>query len=178
MQDKNKANAVLDISAYKTSLIELLISSDNIIKLIDSQQAGVYEPADHIYKNIFPYLHVNGTQTDEDSYILIAVSQPQLNRRNGTFTDIHVQIQVVVHRQRMELDNANATRLDAIAHEIIGILDGGVDFGFGMLECYSSIEDMLTDVYLRRELYFRTVDLTKYSNDRVGILGKNGWDRR
>ena len=156
----------LDVSSYKDDLIKSMVSNQNLVEAIDSRQANIRSGDDLPWKNIFPYAHIDFTQKIADSYVLISVQQPGINRANRTFVDIRLVIQVVVHRDRMKM--GRATRADVIAEELRKMLDGSNDYGYGVLEMYSSSEYIIHNEHICRELHFRTIDLKLSSDKKAG----------
>ena len=133
----------IDIKAYKMKLILDIINSEAIVKGLDSKKENVYENSDLIMRNIFPYLHVNfvdRVETYADSYILIGVDQANINSRNPTFADLRITIWVMSHvnHQIMAVGDIAAARNDYVAEEISKVLDGNMNYGYGVLELVAS----------------------------------------
>jgi hypothetical protein len=160
---------VIDANSYKTGLIREIINSETIVKGIDTQQDGVFSNDDLIYRNIFPFLHVNFTQTIADCYILLGVDFPSINRINNSFTDVQMTIWVLCHIDRMKVKGINGTRIDYLSDELRKMLDGSTKYGCGgRLEVVSSREIVLDQKYIYRDLRMKTTDLTAYANSKVG----------
>ena len=159
----------IDIKAYKMKLILDIINSETIVKGLDSKKPNVYSPEDLLMKNIFPYLHVNFIETVADSYILIGVDQANINSRNPTFADLRITIWVMSHvnHQIMAVGDIAAARNDYVAEEISKVLDGNMNYGYGVLELVASRENILNEDYQYRELIFHTVDFTTRADSKI-----------
>ena len=160
--------ALIDISSYKLDLIKDLIASETILTGIDSQQADIHSPDDYIYKNIYPFAYLPDTETKSDTFILFFVDLPNINRQNPTFADIRLTIWVLVHKDRQQMKEQNASRADYLGEEIRKMLDGSKNYGYGVLDLVASREVILNEKYVYRELIFRTVDMKMSSHNKVG----------
>ena len=159
----------IDVKAYKKKIILDLIQSEIIVAGIDSQKEGIATPDDLIYKNIFPYLHIDFVQTIADTYILVGIDQVGINAPNTTFANLRITVWVAAHvdRQRFVIGDTPSTRVDYLAEQVAEILDGNLNYGFGVLELVASSEVVFNDKYQYRELVFHTVDLTARSDRKV-----------
>ena len=159
-------------SAYKDLLLEVFVKSKGIVSAIDSQQlAGAsYDGDDLIYVNIFPYHHIPDTQTKADAYLMFSLDCANINRSNATFADMKLTVWTMSHQTRMKLEGIHATRTDFLAQEVIKLLDGSKDYGFGMLELQRSSEIVLSPTYQYRELIFLVHDFRPHSYNKVGRI--------
>ena len=165
--------ATIDIRNYKTGIIMDIIHNQKIVDAVDSQSPDYVRGVnDSLLKcNVFPFLRIPDTQNKADAYILMSVDITGMNAGNATFADMRVTLWVMAHQDRMIMETENATRTDYIGEELRGMLDGSTKYGYGMLECISSAEHILSEKYQYRELIFRTVDMKASANRKAGAFG-------
>lgn len=156
------------IETYKFNLCRELINSPEIVRGIDSSVEDVYVPDDLNYKNIFPYIHVDKTQTLTDCYILFDVDFPSINKANQSFSEVRLVMWILCHIDKIKFKGYNGTRIDFLADEVGKLLDGSKEFGAGgKLEMLSNVGRILNDKYLYRELQFRTTELRPYTDNKI-----------
>jgi hypothetical protein len=140
-----------------------LLSSNNIIELIDSNEEG-YNPNDTqtlIYKNIFPYLRVPKSQSKAMTNILIAVDKLGKLSSNPTFCKVRVTIWIISHQEHMYVKNRNGNRIDLISDEIERLFRGSRKYGFSEIDDFPNYEKLLNDSFVYREITFVTDDTVK-----------------
>jgi hypothetical protein len=162
--------SIISVNKYKTELLKDIINAPKIIEAIDSQQpdAVINEPDSLIYKNIFPYIRIPDTQSKADTYILLSVDIDRINRNNKTYAMYRTVFWVLSHKESMEMEGQNATRIDYIGEEIKTLFDGQQKFGFSEFELWSNREILLNEKYHYRELVFTCNDL----RHPVSMLGR------
>lgn len=148
-------------SSHKDTLIRGIISNPKIVAGIDSQSPD-YDPKlsyTLLFRNIFPWHKVSEVQTRADTYILIAVSTRNINRKNTAFIERRISIMVVAHDSRMRL--GDATRIDYIGEELTAMLHNSRDYGVGVMRIMSDDEFVLPSQhdYVCRELVFHVTDM-------------------
>jgi len=153
---------IISISKYKMALLSEIYKNPKIVEAIASQQDGVIpdEPDSLMYKNLFPYLRIPGTEKDTDTYVLLKVDKDRVNRNNRVYSRYQTTMWALAHQDRMQMDaRFNATRIDYIAEELTRMFHGQQRFGFSKFELISDMEVILDTKYLYRELVFRCNDL-------------------
>jgi len=161
------ASAAINIENYKGELILDIINSEGVVGAIDSQQDGVFESDDLIYKNVFPFHFVPGTERKADCYVLIAVNILRINPANAAFVDLNLKLWALCHAERMRMPDGG-TRIDRLAEEFRGLFDGVSKYGFGTLQLVDSTEFVYNEKFICREVNLRTVDLKMSSYNKVG----------
>ena len=63
------------------------------------------------------------------------------------------------HKESMEMENQNATRIDFISEKLTNLFEGKHKFGFSEFELISNREILLNEKYNYRELIFLCNDL-------------------
>ena len=144
--------AVADaISDWKNKAIELVISQDEIMELLDMDEVEADDP---MYARIFPYNHIPQTIEETKVYITFTVNIPKI-----TFNNVRayprLTVRVIAHQERMKLNMAgvSATRIDYIAKLIVNLLTKN-DFGYGKLKLATNYEDLYNYIFHYRELVF------------------------
>lgn len=148
------------IVRYKQKLISSIINSPELISLIDKNYVvngeciGVDDGL--MYKQIFPYYYIPGTQTEKLSYIILKVDG--LGVKNKLYNRAKVCICVISHQDCMKVENGRGTRIDLMAEIIEDMFNGNDNFGFGEMELRSNIESSINDTHRCRILEFMIED--------------------
>lgn len=144
--------AVADaISDWKNKAIELVISQDEIMELLDMDEVEADDP---MYARIFPYNHIPQTIEETKVYITFTVNIPKITL-NKVWAYPRLTVRVIAHQERMKLNMAgvSATRIDYIAKLIVNLLTKN-DFGYGKLKLATNYEDLYNYIFHYRELVF------------------------
>lgn len=142
------ANAISD---WKNKAIELVIGQDEIMELLDMDEAEADDP---MYTRIFPYNHIPQTIEETKVYITFTVNIPKITF-NKIWAYPRLTVRVIAHQERMKLNMAgvSATRIDYIAKLIVDLLTKN-DFGYGKLHLATNFEDLYNYIFHYRELVF------------------------
>lgn len=142
------ANAISD---WKNKAIELVIGQDEIMELLDMDEAEADDP---MYTRIFPYNHIPQTIEETKVYITFTVNIPKITF-NKIWAYPRLTVRVIAHQERMKLNMAgvSATRIDYIAKLIVDLLTKN-DFGYGKLHLATNYEDLYNYIFHYRELVF------------------------
>lgn len=144
--------AVADaISDWKNKAIELVISQDEIMELLDMDEVEADDP---MYARIFPYNHIPQTIEETKVYITFTVNIPKITF-NKVWAYPRLTVRVIAHQERMKLNmsGVSATRIDYIAKLIVNLLTKN-DFGYGKLKLATNYEDLYNYIFHYRELVF------------------------
>lgn len=143
-----------EISKYKKKTIEMLISNDDFITLIDEPEITDNDPSELVYNNIFMFKRIPSTQEEVKAFVLISVDIPRVSTANYFFMEVLLTVAVVCHSGKMKTDYGG-TRADLLAASVNNILNGTKAFNGKRLELVSDIEGVLTGgAYFYRELRF------------------------
>ena len=142
------ANAISD---WKNKAIELVIGQDEIMELLDMDEAEADDP---MYTRIFPYNHIPQTIEETKVYITFTVNVPKITF-NKIWAYPRLTVRIIAHQDRMKLNMASvsATRIDYIAQLIVNLLTKN-DFGYGKLQLATNYEDLYNYIFHYRELVF------------------------
>lgn len=127
-----------DIGVYKNRLLSAIIQSKDVCELIlgnDYSDTNIDEQL--IYKNVFPYLYVDETQTKQESYICIEVDVPRT--MDFSFKDMKIIIWCYCHKDIMKYSKKGylGTRADILSDIVDRFLNGSNNFGLGRLKLQS-----------------------------------------
>jgi hypothetical protein len=150
----------VELSKYKFQILQDICRSNEVVTAIGSTAPNIHDAEDLIYVNLFPYYQVDGTLTRSDSFVMLKISAPNVNRKSSSFMDMHISFLVISHTGRMRVSGRSATRIDWISEELTKIFHDHNKYGCGILKLVSNDEFVLptNPSYLCRELIFRTFD--------------------
>ena len=127
----DESSALKDLGEYKMTLLDKIIRSDKISDAMYKDKKS--ESLDKlVYKQIFPFLYVDETQTDVLTYLCIETSVPRIP--TGTIKDVRLTVLVYGHRECMQYDGYPGTRIDALSDYMDRIIMGEdvrKEFGIG-----------------------------------------------
>lgn len=144
-----------DIGTYKNRLLSTIIQSEDICEVILGKG---YDDTDVdeqlIYKYIFPYLYVDDTQTEQNSYICIEVDVPRT--MDFTYKNMRITIWCYCHKGIMKYSKKGylGTRSDILSDMVDRLLNSSNDFGLGRLKLESCTPLTLTKEYYGRQLIY------------------------
>ena len=92
------ANAISD---WKNKAIELVIGQDEIMELLDMDEAEADDP---MYTRIFPYNHIPQTIEETKVYITFTVNVPKITF-NKIWAYPRLTVRIIAHQDRMKLNN-------------------------------------------------------------------------
>ena len=120
---------------YKNQLMEDLLTTDSIVRLLSDECNPVVPATSLAYTQVFPYEHIPETVTHSHTFICFDVDiQSSANR---TFLNPIIYIWIFTHKSKMRLPEGGV-RIDKLASEIAKKINGSRFYGLGELEFYSS----------------------------------------
>lgn len=134
---------IKDTGLCKSVLIQTILDNSEIMEvLLGKEYEKKYtqdEIDDTVYKQIFPYLYIDETQTQTLSYICCEVETPRIP--TGTIKDMMITIWVFCHKGIMKYSKKGyrGTRVDILCDMIERSLRYSDKFGIGKLHL-SSVE--------------------------------------
>lgn len=144
-----------DIGVYKNRLITTIIKSEDICELILGEGYDKTDVDEKLtYKNIFPYLYVDETQTETKTYICIEVSVPRTH--DFTYKDMKVDIWCYCHKDIMEYRKKgfSGTRSDILSDMVDRLLNSSNNYGIGRLKLQSCIPINISKTHYGRHLTY------------------------
>lgn len=127
-----------DVGKYKNRLLSIIVNSNDICEVIlgsGYNKENVDEQL--IYSNIFPYLYIDDTQTEQKSYIGVEVDVPRT--MNFTYKDMRITIWCYCHKGIMKYSKKgySGTRSDILSDMVDRLLNSSNNFGLGRLKLQS-----------------------------------------
>ena len=122
-----------DIGLYKNRLLSLFLKSDDLVQAV-AESNPEDNSDDIVYKNIFPYLYVDETQTEVKTYLCLEVLVPSSPSRE--IKTVKIIIWAYCHKNCMRYSKKGfvGPRVDIIADMIERILRNSDLFGIGKVE--------------------------------------------
>lgn len=143
-----------DVGAYKNRILSLFINSPEIISLLLNDNLTDDNVENLVYSQIFPYLYVNETQTDQLSYLCIEVEVPRVPTK--MIKDMKIIVWAYCHKGIMKYSKKDylGTRADILADMADQCLAGSDSFGIGRPSLESVTYFFPNDKYYGRQLIY------------------------
>ena len=131
-----------EITKYKNNIISAIIGDDLAVRCIANGECDflakpyVGDPAELVYKNIFPWRKLPDTQLETKTYITMEFETPRVNRINDLFKDSLIHIYLFSHFQLLRTDYG--TRTDWLFNKIDELFNESENFGIGKLQLYAN----------------------------------------
>ncbi|MBS6643649.1 MAG: hypothetical protein KH366_08725 [Clostridiaceae bacterium] len=147
-------SALKDIGAYKNRIISLLTGSQDIVSLLLNDTITDDNVENLVYSQIFPYLYVNDTQTEELSYLCIEVEVPRIPTK--MIKDMKIIVWAYCHKGIMKYSRKDflGTRADILSDMVDRCLMGSDNFGIGRPTLESDTHFFPNDKYYGRQLIY------------------------
>ncbi len=131
-------------------LINALIKGTSYEKFYDM-------PDELIWKTVYPYLRLDGTQEETTCNLLFEVNEYEYTRNNLAYKEMELVISVLCHTDLMKY--VDGTRTDYISGRLDYLFNKNPDFGGGLLTLKSNIAYVLQGgSYHYRTLIFNVKD--------------------
>lgn len=133
-----ETSVLKDMGIYKDNLIAAFQDSGDICELLFDKRPYTADEVQNLpYSQIFPYPHVDDTQTDAASYICVEVDMPKIP--TSTIKEMKICIWACCQRQHMKYskDGYAGTRVDILTDMIERRLRESDGFGIGKLQLVS-----------------------------------------
>lgn len=165
-----EATIIKDIGLYKNRLVNLLLQSPDICEALlglgyteedvfgdenDDDDYGI------VYRQVFPYLYIDETQTTVLPYLCLEVDIPRVPTR--TIKDMKIIIWCYCHRDCMKYSKKGylGTRADILSDMVERQLRSSEKFGIGLLQLDSVTYLSNTNSnYYGRQMIFTISDFT------------------
>ena len=140
---------------YKNQLMEDLLTTESIVRLIDDNCELVVPAKQLAYTQVFPYEHV--PETTKYGHTFVCFDVDIQSAPNRTYLKPVIYIWVFTHRSKMRLPEGGV-RVDKLASEIAKKINGSRFYGLGELEFNSSKRFAPLAEYHGKVLTFQTMD--------------------
>lgn len=174
MSQTDNALGLDELFNYKNQLMDDLLTSDTITRLLSDDCATLESPESLIYTQVFPYEYIPDVQEHGKTFICCEVDVGSVNGK--TFLSPKLYLWVFTHKSKLRIPTGGL-RVDRLTSEIVKKLNGSRLYGLGELNLknvrrFSPIQD-----YQGRTLEFSTRDYNRFnptgqpvpSNRKAGI---------
>lgn len=148
-----------DIGKYKKTLLSTLISSSDICELLFNKANYTEDDVDNlVYTQIFPYLYIDGTQTEVLSYLCFEVDVPRVPTK--TIKNMQLIVWTYCHKDTMKYTKKGyfGTKADILADMVERQLRESDQFGIGKLQLISCTTFCPKNEYYGRKLIYNIPD--------------------
>lgn len=123
-----------DFFDYKNQLMEDILTTESIVKLID-EDTDLSNASKLAYNQVFPCEYVPETVQKGQTFVCFDVDVQQ--SFNKTFLLPTLYVWVFSHRSKLRLPKGGGIRTDKLCSEICKKINGSLKYGLGELELYS-----------------------------------------
>ena len=144
-----------DIGSCKQRLLTAFVSNDDICELLFNKKPYTEDDVENLmYKQLFPYLYTDETQTETLTYLCFEVDVPILS--SGTVKDMKIIVLAYCHKDIMKYSKKGyyGTRVDILADMVERQLRDSYDFGIGKPELISVTNFFPNNKYYGRQLVY------------------------
>lgn len=145
-----------DLGSYKNKIITALLQNPDIMECLLGKNYTESQVDEIVYKQVFPYLYIDETQTDTKTYIGIEIDPTCTTR---TIKDSKLIIWEYCHKDIMKYSKKGytGTRADILA-DMIERTIRNLDLGIGEPEIKSANYFMPNSKYYGRALIYNVPD--------------------
>ena len=145
-----------DIGSCKQRILTAVVNDEDICGLLLNKKSYTEDDVDGLmYKQIFPYLYTDETQTETLTYLCFEVDVPRLS--SGTVKDMKIIVLAYCHKNIMKYSKKGyyGTRVDILADMVERKLRDSYDFGIGKPELISVTNFFPNNKYYGRQLIYK-----------------------
>jgi hypothetical protein len=145
-----------DIIRKKRLIEQILYSDEDIVEILDNPSIDPEVPEELVYKNIFPFLRIPGTQDVSKNFITFTVDDTERIPSNTVMKTQTVQFVIFIHKDNIE------TKYGMARHDLLGYLIRDI-FNLSnklgpQMELVSNREGITDADYHTRTLRFELID--------------------
>ena len=144
-----------DIVRKKRLIEKILYSDEDIVEILNNSQIDPSSPEDLVYKNIFPFLRIPGTQDVSKNFITFTVDDTERVPSNQVMKTQIIQFVVFVHKDHVQT-NYGMARHDLLGYLIRDIFHLSNKLG-AQMELMSNREGVTDADYHTRTLRFELI---------------------
>lgn len=127
--------ALEELFDYKNQLMEDILTSEKVVRLLNDEYAAGTEAGALAYKQVFPFEYIPETVEHGKTFICFDVDiQKSLN---STYFKPVIYVWVFTHKSLLRLPGGGGVRTDMLASEIARLLNGSRKYGLGELDLYA-----------------------------------------
>lgn len=143
---------------YKNQLMNDLLTSREIVRLLEDDCKGHARPEDLMYTQVFPYEYVPDTVEHGQTFICCEVDIKDVV--NKTFLKPQLIVWAFTHKSKVRLPEGGV-RIDKLSSKIVQKLNGSRMYGLGELDLSSIKRFSPITNYQGRMLTFTAVDYNR-----------------
>lgn len=151
---------------YKNQLMDDMLTNVKILELLSDNQEETDNPAEFMYKQVFPYEYVPDTVEHGQTFICCEVDIGDV--RNKTFLNPRIYVWVFTHKSKVRLPRGGI-RVDNLTSEIVKTINGSRMYGLGTLNLASVKRFAPVTDYQGRTLIFEARDYNRLPDMRKPI---------
>lgn len=141
-----------DIIRKKRIIGQMLYSDPDIIEVLDNKDLDPNCPEEYLFKNIFPFIRVPGTQDTSKSFITFMLDDIDSVQSNKTMKSQFLKVVIFVHKNLIPT-NYGAERHDLLAYLVRDVFHLSNNLGL-QLKLMSNREGFTDNDYCTRTLQF------------------------
>ena len=142
-----------DDTIRKKRLIgKILYSDPDIIEVLDNHELDSSVPEEYMYKNIFPFIRIPGTQDTSKNFITFSISNMSNAPQNKAMKNQYIQFVIFVHKDLVKT-KYGMERHDCLGYLIRDIFHLSNKLGMQM-KLISDVEGATDSDYITRTLKF------------------------
>ena len=119
-----------ELFSYKNQLMNDLLTSETIVKLLSEDGVTLVDPDDLIYDRVFPFEYIPDVQEHGKTFICCEVDIGGVSGK--TFLSPRIYLWVFTHKSKLRLPGGGL-RLDRLTSEIVEKLNGSRVYSLGEL---------------------------------------------
>jgi hypothetical protein len=144
-----------DIIRKKRIIAKMLYSDPDIIEVLDNKDLDPSCPEEYLYKNIFPFIRIPGTQDVSKSFVTFMLDDIEPARSNKSMKSQLLKVVIFVHKDLIET-KWGAERHDLLAYLVKDIFHLSNSVGL-QLNVISDREGTIDIDYCTRTLQFEMI---------------------
>lgn len=145
---------------YKNQLMEDLLTSKQIVMLLNDDCKAIRNPESLVYSQIFPYEYIPDTVTHGHTFICCEVEIQRATSK--TFLAPALYVWVFTHKSKIRLPEGGV-RTDKLCSEIAKTINGSRFYGLGELCLYSVRRFAPITDYQGKVMMFQATDFNRLS---------------
>lgn len=143
---------------YKNQLMNDILTTEPIVKLLSEDGATIAEPDELIYKQVFPYEYIPDVQERAKTFICCEVDIGGVSGK--TFLNPKILVWTFTHKSKLRIPSGGL-RVDRLASELVKKLNGSRVYGLGELDLKNVRRFAPVVDYQGRTLEFITRDYNR-----------------
>lgn len=148
---------------YKNQLMSDILSSEEIVKLLNDNGAVVDDVGSLVYTQVFPYEYIPNTVENGHTFICCDVDVQKV--MNKTFLVPQLCIWIFTHKSLLRAPSG-VIRTDALCAEICKVINGSRRYGLGELNLVSVRRFAPIADYHGKVMTFTTIEYNRISPNR------------